>query len=139
MFTALTFSSSTGTHLALVPAMTLTAYSASKAALNSFVMSLRAQLHESTVKVIEIWPPLVQTELHDYDGPRGRTMGMPVDKFVDAAYEGLLAGKALVAIGTVGPPGMVSEAYFSKMIQEREAVFEQLTRAMRGEKWEALA
>ena len=118
--------------------MTLTAYSASKAALNSFVMSLRAQLHASTVKVIDIWPPLVQTELHDYAGPKGRTMGMPVDKFVEAAYQGLVAGKELVAIGAVGPPGMVSEAYFGKMIQEREAVFEQLSHAMRGEKWESV-
>jgi short-subunit dehydrogenase involved in D-alanine esterification of teichoic acids len=41
------------------------AYSASKAALNSFVMCLRAQLENSgsNVKVVELWPPAVQSEL----------------------------------------------------------------------------
>ncbi|KAL8685328.1 MAG: hypothetical protein Q9218_007836, partial [Villophora microphyllina] len=53
---------STGSHIAIVPAAGLPAYSASKAALNSFVLSLRMQLQssKSKVKVIEISPPVVK-------------------------------------------------------------------------------
>ena len=55
---------STGTHLALVPAVTMPAYSASKAALNTFIMCLREQLKTSgsNVNVVELWPPPVQSE-----------------------------------------------------------------------------
>ena len=28
-------------------------------------------------------------ELHDYMGPQGRDLGMPLDKFTDAAYKNL--------------------------------------------------
>ena len=52
----------TGTHLALIPAAAIPAYSASKAALHSFLYCLRAQTEKagSKTKIIEIWPPLVQ-------------------------------------------------------------------------------
>ena len=53
---------STGSHLAIVPASTLPAYSASKAALNVFVLCLRDQLRNSSVKIIEISPPPVQSK-----------------------------------------------------------------------------
>ncbi|KAK1719398.1 LOW QUALITY PROTEIN: uncharacterized protein BDZ83DRAFT_743348 [Colletotrichum acutatum] len=78
----------TGTHLSLIPAVTLPAYSASKAALHAFVYSLRLQLQGSSTKIVEIWPPLVQTELHDYMGEeKGRSMGMPVDAFTNETYK----------------------------------------------------
>ena len=53
---------STGSNLAIVPAATLPAYSASKAALNAYTLCLREQLRHTTVKVIEISPPPVQSE-----------------------------------------------------------------------------
>ena len=46
-----------------MPAAPLPAYSASKAALNAFVLCLRAQLDKSSVKVIEISPPPVQSKM----------------------------------------------------------------------------
>ncbi|CAI0648960.1 unnamed protein product [Colletotrichum noveboracense] len=52
----------TGTHLAIIPAATLPAYSASKAAVHSYVYSLREQSRGSSTKIIEIWPPVVQSE-----------------------------------------------------------------------------
>ena len=51
----------TGSNLAIVPASGLAGYSASKAALNSFVLCLRDQLRNTSVKVIEISPPPVQS------------------------------------------------------------------------------
>jgi short-subunit dehydrogenase involved in D-alanine esterification of teichoic acids len=58
--------SSTGSNLAIVPAATLPAYSASKTALNAFVLCLREQLRDTSVDVIELSPPPVQSEF-----PRG--------------------------------------------------------------------
>jgi short-subunit dehydrogenase involved in D-alanine esterification of teichoic acids len=53
----------TGTNLAIVPAVLMPAYSASKAALNAFVYCLRRQIEGSNTKIIEIWPPAVQSKL----------------------------------------------------------------------------
>ena len=49
--------------LAFVPLAATPTYSATKAAIHSWSMSLRAQLHDSSVEVIEIVPPAVQTDL----------------------------------------------------------------------------
>jgi short-subunit dehydrogenase involved in D-alanine esterification of teichoic acids len=73
--------------LALVPILRCPNYCASKAALHQFVLCLRQQLKNSKVKVIEVLPPAVQTELHDEkhqpDIKDGRSMGMPLDEFTD--------------------------------------------------------
>lgn len=73
--------------LALVPMTRCSNYCASKSALHQFVMCLRAQLRDSRIKVIEIFPPAVQTELHDEkhqpDIKNGRFLGMPLAEFTD--------------------------------------------------------
>ncbi|KAM0261880.1 hypothetical protein ACHAQJ_002083 [Trichoderma viride] len=93
----------TGSLLALVPAFVLPAYSASKAALRSFFDSLRRQNQDhSKVKFIELLPPAVQTELHDYMGiERGRALGMPLAEFTEKAYAELAAGKEEIIIGNL--------------------------------------
>ena len=52
---------SVGTHLALVPAATMPAYSSSKAAMKVFFDCLRRQNQGSKVKFMEIAPPVVQS------------------------------------------------------------------------------
>jgi uncharacterized oxidoreductase len=49
--------------LAFVPLAITPTYSATKAALHSYSISLREQLKDSSTEVIEIIPPYVQTEL----------------------------------------------------------------------------
>ncbi|MCV9935887.1 SDR family oxidoreductase [Boseaceae bacterium BT-24-1] len=49
--------------LAFVPLATTPSYSASKAAIHAWSMALREQLKATSVEVIEIAPPYVQTEL----------------------------------------------------------------------------
>lgn len=49
--------------LAFVPLATTPSYSASKAAIHSWSMALREQLKATSVEVIEVAPPYVQTEL----------------------------------------------------------------------------
>src|ERR1700761_3832199 len=66
--------------LAFMPSALTPSYCASKAALHSYTQSLRFQLRDSDVQVIEIVPPRVQTALQ---GARGfDPRGMPLDEFI---------------------------------------------------------
>ena len=67
--------------LAFVPMAATPTYSATKAAIHSYSMSLRHQLAGTSVEVIEIAPPYVQTELMGAQqavDPRA----MPLDAFI---------------------------------------------------------
>ncbi|KAF3903971.1 hypothetical protein ABW21_db0209744 [Orbilia brochopaga] len=85
-----------GSVVGLVPFARCLNYCATKAALHQFVLSLRNQLKDSTVQVLEILPPAVQTELHDEvhqpDIKDGGKIGMPIDEFIDEAWKDLVAG-----------------------------------------------
>ncbi|KAH7350923.1 hypothetical protein BKA65DRAFT_549910 [Rhexocercosporidium sp. MPI-PUGE-AT-0058] len=91
--------------LALVPIVRCPGYCASKAAMHHLILCLREQLSNTDgyVKVIEILPPAVQTELHDTkhqpDLEDGRNFGMPLDEFTEEAWRGLCAGETDVAVG----------------------------------------
>jgi len=66
--------------LAFMPSALTPTYCATKAALHSYTQSLRFQLRETSVQVIEIIPPQVQTGLQ---GDRGfDPKGMPCDEYV---------------------------------------------------------
>lgn len=67
--------------LAYVPLVAAPTYSASKAAIHSYTISLRTQL-EGKVEVIELAPPGVQTDLTPGQG--NRPGYMPLDTFADA-------------------------------------------------------
>jgi uncharacterized oxidoreductase len=85
--------------LAFAPLAQVPVYCATKAALHSFTLSLRHQLRDTAVRVLEIAPPAVSTELHDYLGPRGREIGIPVSEFLAEAWEGLSAGLDEICVG----------------------------------------
>ena len=83
--------------LSFVPLANVPIYCATKAALHSFTMSLRWQLSDSPVEVIEIIPPAVDTDLQ---APGLHTFGVNVDEFADAVFEGLESGEEEIAYGT---------------------------------------
>ena len=60
--------------LAFVPSAMIPTYCATKAALHSYTQSLRFQLRQTSVEVIEIIPPWVQTELQGERGLNPRAM-----------------------------------------------------------------
>ncbi|KAI0778527.1 NAD-P-binding protein [Trametes elegans] len=90
--------------LSIVPYANVPNYSATKAALHSLDYSLRAQLVKTKVQVIEILPPLVESELHDHQGttPALAKFWMPLDEFTKQTVAGLIRGDPQVAVGTAG-------------------------------------
>ena len=83
--------------LAFAPYATAPVYCATKAALHSFTLSLRHQLAETGVWVVEIVPPAVNTDL---GGPGLHTFGAPLEEFADAVMARLAAGEPEIAYGT---------------------------------------
>ncbi len=75
--------------LAFAPFAFMPTYCATKAALHSFTQSLRWQLKGTAVKVVEIIPPAVNTDL----GGKGlHDFGEPLDAYCDDVMKHLAAG-----------------------------------------------
>jgi uncharacterized oxidoreductase len=83
--------------LSFVPLANVPVYCATKAALHSFTMSLREQLSETPISVIEVAPPAVDTDL---GGVGLHTFGVPRDEFADAVFRRLPQGELEIAYGT---------------------------------------
>jgi uncharacterized oxidoreductase len=70
--------------LAFLPMARTPTYCAAKAALHSYTLSLRAQLRNTGIEVLELIPPYVATNLMDgFSNPRA----MPLGKFIAEAME----------------------------------------------------
>ncbi|MCA9667838.1 MAG: SDR family NAD(P)-dependent oxidoreductase [Myxococcales bacterium] len=81
--------------LALAPAPRAPVYSAAKAGLSAYTHALRAQLAESTVRVVEVVPPLTRTAM-----TAGRDDGAVEPQVVaEAIARGLERGKQRLVIG----------------------------------------
>ena len=72
--------------LAFVPLTRAPIYSATKAAMHSFTLSLRHQLRDTPIQVVEVIPPAVNTDL---GGPGLHSWGVPLDEFADHLFEEL--------------------------------------------------
>jgi uncharacterized oxidoreductase len=75
--------------LAFVPLAATAVYSATKAALHSYILSQRFLLKDSRVRVLEIAPPWVRTDLMN---SREAEQAMPLDQFIDETMEVLDSG-----------------------------------------------
>ncbi|KAF4302684.1 Short-chain dehydrogenase/reductase SDR [Botryosphaeria dothidea] len=118
--------------LALAPINFCPNYCATKAALHHFILVLRQQMKDggfNNLKVIEVFPPAVQTELHDADKQpyieNGRQLGMPLADFLSETWEGLSNGKEQIPVGT-------SHMSFDSWEQDRQKAFQGTNEAMAG-------
>ena len=84
--------------LGFVPLAMMPIYCATKAALHSFSLSLRHQLRKSSVKVVELIPPTVDTEL-DHGRRGGSYRGIPASEVAEAALAGLARDEFEIAVG----------------------------------------
>ena len=84
--------------LAFVPIATNAFYSATKAAMHSYTLSQRFSLRQSGVKVIEVAPPWVDTDLIFKSGD---ARAMPLADFVADTMKGLASGKDEVYVDAI--------------------------------------
>lgn len=94
--------------LAFVPRADHPAYSASKAAIHSWTMSLRHQLRGTSVAVHEIAPPLVATELTP--GQSTRAAAMPLADFVAEVV-------GIMSMNPVPDEVLVQRVHFQRMAE----------------------
>lgn len=89
--------------LAFVPLARFPIYCATKAAVHSFCLSLRHQLRGTAVRVVELIPPYVATELDRATRgalpPHGGPPPMPLEEFITQAMEELAGGADEAAVG----------------------------------------
>lgn len=82
--------------LSFVPMTSAPIYSATKAALHSFTLSLRHELRDTGIEVVELIPPAVNTDL----GGAGLHMfGVPLTEFANHAASRLDAGDLEITYG----------------------------------------
>ncbi|KAI0702528.1 hypothetical protein BC835DRAFT_1321137 [Cytidiella melzeri] len=89
-------------NLALVPASHVPNYCATKAALHSLSLTLNDNLKDTNVHVMEILPPLTESELHDHQGDARVNLSqkwMPLEKFTEEAMAGLRRGDLQIPVG----------------------------------------
>ena len=87
--------------LGFVPIAIMPVYCATKAAVHSFTMSLRHQLRDTSVKVFEVIPPIVDTELDKgARGHRGQEdRGIPPVEVAKATMKALESNQYEIPVG----------------------------------------
>ncbi|KAI8275190.1 hypothetical protein K4K59_010343 [Colletotrichum sp. SAR11_240] len=119
--------------LALVPIPRCPNYCATKSALHSLAWTLRTQLaaHDASshVRVIEVVPPAVQTELHsiqpDLVAAGQANFGMPLEEFTEETWTALEEGKEDEII--VGPA-----KNFAHVETDRKKMFDRMAEMFRS-------
>jgi uncharacterized oxidoreductase len=84
--------------LAFTPLAHSAVYSATKAALHSWTLSLRFRLRGTSVRVLEVAPPWVQTDLM---GGRDEPRAMPLQDFIDETMRSFASGSDEVLVERV--------------------------------------
>jgi uncharacterized oxidoreductase len=84
--------------LAFTPLAHSAVYSATKAALHSWTLSLRVRLKGTSVRVLEIAPPWVRTDLM---GLRDAPRAMPLDAFIEETMEKFATGADEILVDRV--------------------------------------
>jgi uncharacterized oxidoreductase len=103
--------------LAFSPMADVPVYCATKAALHSFTLSLRHQLRNTAVRVVEMAPPIVDTGLGGgtrSEGTSSRNMVSP-EEFATQALDGLENHQDEILVGVSVDTRRLGEALFERM------------------------
>ena len=104
--------------LAFSPLAGVPVYCATKAALRSFTLSLRHQLAQTPIRVVEVVPPAVNTDL---GGPGLHTFGTPAAEFADHVMARLREDALEIPYGSSAEASRASredlDAIFARMNQ----------------------
>jgi len=106
--------------LSFVPLANVPVYCATKAALHSFTQSLRWQLKDSPIEVIEVIPPAVDTDLQ---APGLHTFGVNVDEFADHVFTGFVNGDKEIAYGSALAGSRASREQLDGIFQQMNQSF----------------
>jgi uncharacterized oxidoreductase len=109
--------------LGFIPIAAMPIYCATKAALHSFTVSLRHQLSKTEIKVFEVIPPTVDTELdRGARAKRGQTdRGIPAAEVADALMKGMAGDRLEIPVGTAANLVAGSKANFDQIFQNMNA------------------
>lgn len=111
--------------LAFVPLALTAVYSATKAALHSYTMSLRYMLKDSNVKVLEIAPPYVQTDLmNGANDPRSMKLDdftAETIKLLQTENDEILVERVMQLRNNVGRDEFKFVVSFNNMLREEPA------------------
>jgi uncharacterized oxidoreductase len=99
--------------LGFVPIASMPIYCATKAAIHSFTISLRYQLKDSSIKVFEVIPPTVDTELDK--GRRGSYRGIDPSEIGKATLTGVENDNFEITVGESEGLRTVSKANFDQI------------------------
>lgn len=109
--------------LGFVPLAIMPVYCATKAALHSFSLSLRHQLSAAGIKVFEVIPPTVDTELdRGARAKRGQAdRGIPPEEVAQAVMKGMAEDRFEIAVGMATNLVSGSRANFEQIFQSMNA------------------
>ena len=89
--------------LGFVPIAAMPVYCATKAAVHSFTMSLRYQLKDTSIRVFEIVPPAVDTELGKGSiDEESEYRGIPASEVAEAALAAIANDEYEIVVGEAG-------------------------------------
>jgi uncharacterized oxidoreductase len=109
--------------LGFIPIAAMPIYCATKAALHSFTVSLRHQLSKTEIKVFEVIPPTVDTELdRGARARRGQTdRGIPAAEVAEAVMKGMGEDRLEIPVGKAANLMAESRANFDQIFQNMNA------------------
>jgi uncharacterized oxidoreductase len=110
--------------LAFVPMAVTAIYSATKAALHSYVLSQRFLLRDSGIRVLEIAPPWVRTELMN---SQDAEQAMPLDQFISETLDVLGTEADEILVEAARPlranPGPEEHVLVNRLNQQWQKLF----------------
>lgn len=111
--------------LAFIPLKIVPVYCATKAGLHSFSISLRSQLAKTNVRIFEIAPPIVKTELHREAQARKQSeRGIPAPDVAEATMKAIKNNRYEMIVGqakSLKGASRIAPAFFHKLLNKLAA------------------